>query len=301
MTYSLVARDPDGRTVGVASASRYLAVGSTVPGVAAGVGALATQASTNVMYRERGLRALRAGEAPRRVVEALVGDDLDRDRRQLAVVSLDGPPAAWTGPDCVPWAGQVVRDDCAAVGNLLAGPQVLPAVLDAFEGTTGDLAHRLLAALAAGDAAGGDRRGRQSAALVVASGPGTVHLRTPARVDLRVDDHPDPVRELARLVRRHDLLVAEPDPASALPLTGETAAEVARALRLLDGEAAPDPVLVQAVRDARGVPRPVTGPELELRLAVWAVRRNLGHLTLPGAVDAALLAELRDAAPEPPG
>jgi uncharacterized Ntn-hydrolase superfamily protein len=300
VTYSLVARGPDGRTVGVATASRYLAVGSTVPGVAAGVGALATQASTNVMYRERGLRALRAGEAPRRVVDALVGDDLDRDRRQLAVVGLDGPPAAWTGSDCVPWAGELVRDDCAAVGNLLAGPEVLTALLDAFERTPGDLAHRLLAALAAGDAAGGDRRGRQSAALVVASGPGTVHLRTPARVDLRVDDHPDPVRELQRLVRRHELLVGEPDPATALPLTGGTAAEVARALRDVDGEGAPDPVLVAAVGRARGVPRPVTGPDLEVRLAVWAVRRNLGHLVLDGAVDTTLLAELRAAAEQPP-
>lgn len=292
MTYSLVARDPDGRTVGVATASRYLAVGSTVPGVAAGVGALATQARTNVRYRERGLRALRDGVSARRTVEALVGDDLDRARRQVAVVALAGSSAAWTGDECLPWAGHELREGCAAAGNLLAGPDVLPAALDAFEAEPGDLAHRLLAGLAAGDAAGGDRRGRQSAAVVVAAGPGTGALRTADRVDLRVDDHPDPVRELHRLLDAHLLLVGEPDPAAALPLAGPTAAEVEAGLRAAGGGATSDPVLLGTARSSCA---PGAG-DLEVRLAAWALARNLEHRLAPGAVDPALLAELRRAA-----
>ena len=288
MTYSIVARDPDGRTVGAATASRYLAVGSTVPGVAAGVGALATQARTNVRYRERGLRSLRDGLSARRTVESLVGDDLERARRQVVVVALDGPAAAWTGDRCLSWAGHELRDGCAAAGNLLAGPRVLPAALDAFEAAPGDLAHRLLAGLAAGDSAGGDRRGRQSAALVVAAGPGTGALRSADRVDLRVDDHPDPVAELRRLLDAHLLLVAEPDPRTALPLTGDTAAEVRAALDALADGSASDPVLVAAARELLG-----RAGALELRLAAWAVGRNLEHRLVGGAVDRGLLAELR--------
>ncbi|GAA2726739.1 DUF1028 domain-containing protein [Cellulomonas aerilata] len=285
MTFSLVARDDDGRTFGAATASKYLAVGATVPAVAAGVGALVTQAHTNVLYREAGLAMLRDGRTAVRTVELLVADDPGRDLRQVAVVAASGAPAAWTGRGCSAVAGHVVGDSCVAVGNLLTGADVLVAMTTAFEATTGTLARRLLAGLAAGDAAGGDRRGRQSAALVVAAGEGVVHLRTPARVDLRVDDHPAPVAELTRLLGRHETLVGEPDPDSALPLRGETAAEVEALLAALPAVLVPD----------RGPSRgPTRDPDpLPDRLAAWARTENLEHRVLPEAVDRRLLDELR--------
>ncbi|MFC8191604.1 DUF1028 domain-containing protein [Cellulomonas sp. NPDC057328] len=274
MTYSLVARDADGQTFGVATASKYLAVGASVTAVAAGVGALATQASTNVSFRERGLRSLRAGLTAGRTVDLLVEGDPDRPRRQLAVLAATGRPATWTGSACGPVAGEAVGDDCVAVGNLLAGDGVLPAMVEAFEAAGGTLADRLLAGLVAGERAGGDRRGRQSAALLVAAGQGTLHLRSADRVDLRVDDHHDPLGELARALRKHHVLVAEPDAAGAAPLTGATA-------RAVD-------------TDLRALGRTV-GPVAD-RLAAWAADENLEHLLLDGAVDALLRAELaRDA------
>lgn len=277
MTFSLLARDQDGQTFGVATASKYLAVGSTVPAVAAGVGALATQAHTNVGYRERGLRSLRGGMTAGRTVELLVEGDSDRDMRQVAVVARTGAAAAWTGARC-PAAGQVVGERCVAIGNLLTGLDVLDAMCDAFAGATGSLAARLLTGLAAGDAAGGDRRGRQSAALLVASGEGVVRLRTPARVDLRVDDHPDPLAELRRLFTRHELMVGEADPATALPLTGAVAGQVERALGRLGRTSGP----------------------LAARLEDWAFDENLEHRMLPDAVDRVLLDELRAAAARVP-
>jgi uncharacterized Ntn-hydrolase superfamily protein len=247
-----------------------------VPAVAAGVGALVTQAHTNVLYREAGLEMLRDGTTAARTVELLTRDDPGRALRQVAVVAANGPPAAWTGAECSDVAGQVVAGTCVAVGNLLAGGDVLDAMTTAFHRTAGTLARRLLAGLAAGDAAGGDRRGRQSAALVVAAGPDAGRLRTAARVDLRVDDHPAPVEELARLLGKHELLVGEPDRASAVPLRGSTAAEVAALLRALGHDA------------------PVASA-----LARWARGENLGHRVLPDAVDRALLDELRAQAAAP--
>ncbi|WP_028048969.1 DUF1028 domain-containing protein [Cellulomonas sp. URHD0024] len=271
MTFSLVARDADGHTFGVATSSKYLAVGSTVPAVAAGVGALATQALTNVAYRERGLRSLRAGLTASRTVHALVEADEDRDIRQVGVVAGTGLPAAWTGSACWPDSGELVGDDCVAVGNFLAGEQVLSAMVEAFEEADGTLARRLLAGLAAGQGAGGDRRGRQSAALLVASGEGVVRLRTKARVDLRVDDHRHPVTELERLLTRFEVLVADPDTATAVPLDGPTARVVDEALRTLG----------------------VVDGDLPTRLRAWAITENLNHLLLDGSADRLLLAELR--------
>ncbi|QGQ18474.1 DUF1028 domain-containing protein [Cellulomonas sp. JZ18] len=271
MTFSLVARDVDGQTFGVATASKYLAVGASVTAVAAGVGALATQASTNVTYRERGLRSLRAGLTAGRTVDLLVEGDPDRERRQLAVLAATGAPATWTGRRCGPVAGAAVGVDCVAVGNLLRGDGVLGAMVETFESARGTLAERLLAGLAAGDAAGGDRRGRQSAALLVASGEGQLHLRSPGRVDLRVDDDPEPIPVLARALRAHAVLVAEPDPATAVPLVGTTVRELDADLRALGRTEGPVP----------------------LRLAAWAEDENLEHLLLPHAVDRLLRDELR--------
>ena len=199
MTYSIVARSGD--ALGVATATCTLAVGAAVPAAAPGIGAVATQALTNRAFRGRGLALLRAGTDPRAVLETFAGEDAAFDRRQVAVLDTAGRAAVWTGPQCLPWAGGWTGPDVALAGNLLTGPEVLEAMRAAFAADpAAALADRLVAALAAGDAAGGDRRGRQSAALVIVSGADDGECPPPTAVDLRVDDHTDPVAELRRLL-----------------------------------------------------------------------------------------------------
>ncbi len=203
MTFSLVVRDDDG-SFGVVTASKSLAVGASVPAVAMDAGALVTQAHTNTTFAERGITELRAGSDAAGTVERLISSDPGRSRRQLAVLGPKGEAAAWTGPDCTDAAGHLLGPGCVAAGNCLSGTSVLSALRDTFLASAGALPHRLLAALASGEEAGGDRRGRQSAALRVI-GPGDDGmLRSTARVDLRVDDHADPVGELRRLLALHD-------------------------------------------------------------------------------------------------
>lgn len=206
MTFSIVARSGD--VLGVATATRSLAVGAVVPAAAPGTGALATQARTNRAFRSRGLALLRDGLAPADVLRVLEEEDEGFAMRQVALVSADGRTAVWTGPECTPWAGGWGRTDVAVAGNLLTGREVLEAMDHAFSAADDDapLDQRLVAALAAGDAAGGDLRGRQSAALLVVAGDAGEAWPPPTVVDLRVDDHPDPVGELVRLA---DLARAE--------------------------------------------------------------------------------------------
>lgn len=198
MTFSIVACDLAGGAWGVAVASRYLAVGGIVPAAEADAGALATQAQTNMAYRRSGLAMLRTGQGAKAVVDALVAEDEGRETRQVGVVDAQGGAAAWTGSECQPWAGSRTGTGFAVQGNLLASHEVVDAMVEAWLASdpSSPLAHRLLAALAAGDAAGGDRRGRQSAALYVARRGS--HFE--AEVDLRVDDAPQPVQELGRLL-----------------------------------------------------------------------------------------------------
>jgi uncharacterized Ntn-hydrolase superfamily protein len=194
MTWSILARDPEAGAIGAAVATRFFAVGALCPRVEGGVGALCTQALINPMYGLDGLPLLRAGEAPEAVVARLTGADAGRDFRQLHVMAADGRSARHTGPDCIDWRGHLDGPDVSVAGNMLAGPQVLEATRDAFLASRGlPLAERLMAALEAGEAAGGDKRGKQSAALVVASADPYADL------DVRVDDHPDPLAELRRL------------------------------------------------------------------------------------------------------
>lgn len=199
MTFSIVARSGD--ALGVATATCTLAVGAAVPAAAPGVGAVATQALTNRAFRARGLALLRTGADPRAVLETFAGEDADFDRRQVAVLDAGGRGAVWTGPGCLPWAGAWTGPDVVVAGNLLTGPEVLEAMRTAFAADpSAALAERLVAALAAGEGAGGDRRGRQSAALVVVSGSDDGGWPPPTAVDLRVDDHTDPVAELRRIL-----------------------------------------------------------------------------------------------------
>jgi uncharacterized Ntn-hydrolase superfamily protein len=193
MTWSILISDPATGALGAAVATRFFAVGALAIHVEGGVAALATQALINPMIAVRGMPRLRAGEAPDSVVERLLAEDAGRAHRQVHVLDASGRIAAHTGADCVGWCGSVRGVDVSVAGNMLAGPEVIAATLVAFERATGSIPERLLAALEAGEAAGGDKRGKQSAALKVCT-------RDPyPDLDIRTDDHPDPLAELRRL------------------------------------------------------------------------------------------------------
>lgn len=229
MTFSIVARaehpsgDPEW---GVAVASKFLAVGSAVPAAVAGVGALATQADANVAWKGIGLSLLEEGATAPVALQRMLEEDDKREHRQLGIVDSDGGAATHTGRDCYDWAGGVAESangqGVAIQGNILAGPQVVEAMQRSWGSTTGQpLARRLLAALAAGDGAGGDRRGRQSAALlVVREGAGYGGLDDVA-VDLRVDDHPEPVVELTRLLDLNELYLTASTDEEKVAVTAE--------------------------------------------------------------------------------
>ncbi len=204
-TYSIAACDLERREWGVAVQSKFLAVGAIVPWAEAEVGAVATQAFANVSYGPDGLDRLAAGEDAASVMQSLTGPDDMRDERQLGVVDARGGAATFTGKKCFHWAGGSDGQGYCCQGNILAGPQVVDAMRESFESTSGELASRLVAALAAGDHAGGDRRGRQSASVVVVRAGGGYGGFTDRALDLRVDDHIDPVGELARLLHLHRL------------------------------------------------------------------------------------------------
>jgi len=196
MTWSILARDERGR-FGVAIASRFFAVGALCVHTRRGVGALSTQALMNPLYGPRGLALLAQGCPPQEVIDRVTADDSGREQRQLHVLPAQGRPAARTGSGCIDWCGHQLGDDFSVAGNMLAGAQVIEATAQAFLATRGqDLAERLLAALAAGEAAGGDKRGKQAAALRIHGDEDWPEL------DLRVDDHAEPVLELQRLYRK---------------------------------------------------------------------------------------------------
>lgn len=206
MTFSIVARSDDGESWGVAVASKFLAVGSAVPAAVAGVGAIATQADANVSYKFLALAHLDDGATAQVALDRLLEEDDKRDHRQVGIVDLEGSAASHTGPECYDWAGGRTGPGYAIQGNILTGPEVVEAMETAWLASSDQpLTRRLTAALRAGDEAGGDSRGRQSAALlVVKDGAGYAGLDDVA-ADLRVDDHPDPVVELIRLLDLNDL------------------------------------------------------------------------------------------------
>ncbi|MDP9101958.1 MAG: DUF1028 domain-containing protein [Actinomycetota bacterium] len=267
MTFSLVARSPDGAQWGVAVASKFLAVGAAVPAARYGVGALATQAFANLAYRPDGLRLLTEGLSAERALDALTAGDEFRDQRQAGVVDAAGGSASYTGSGCMPWAGGLTGDGWAAQGNILAGPEVLHAMAQTFIDMNEKLPTALTAALLAGDRAGGDRRGRQSAALLVVSENGGYGGGSDVLVDLRVDDHPDPVVELQRLLDLHGLYFGKPDPDALLPLEGTLLREVSDRLTML------------------GYPS----------LDAWAGVENYEERMVEGAIDPVVLAKLREA------
>jgi uncharacterized Ntn-hydrolase superfamily protein len=199
-TYSIVARDAETGELGVAVQSHWFSVGSIVSFARAGVGAVATQSIAEPAYGPRLLNALAEGEPPDRALGRMLAADEQARFRQVAVVDSDGAVAVHTGDGCMGYAGDAVGDGFSAQANLMASPGVWPAMADAFESSQGPLSKRLLAALEAGEGAGGDVRGRQSAALLVVAAQGELWQRL---VDLRVEDHADPLAELARLLGLH--------------------------------------------------------------------------------------------------
>jgi uncharacterized Ntn-hydrolase superfamily protein len=202
-TYSIVARDPDTGEMGVAVQSHWFSVGSIVTWAEAGVGAVATQSFVDPGYGVRGLAMLRDGKAAPDALRVLIEADAQRDGRQVAIVDTRGRVAAHTGSGCIEAAGQHVGANFSVQANMMANDRVWPAMAAAFETASGDLADRMLAALEAGEAAGGDVRGRQSAAIVVvkAQSSGRPWVGADRRFDLRVEDHPQPLLELRRLIR----------------------------------------------------------------------------------------------------
>lgn len=276
MTFSIVAHDRDTASWGVAVASKCLAVGAAVPWGRAGAGAIATQALANLAYGPDGLALLAGGVPAAEAVERLTGADAERKQRQLGMVDAAGRAASFTGSRCMPWAGGQAGDGLAVQGNLLAGPEVVEAMAATYLSATGaSFARRLLEAVRAGDAAGGDRRGRQSAALRVWRAGASYGGGADVAVDLRVDDHDDPVGELGRLLGLQELYFGRPDPATLLPLEGELAKRVGAALAAVGYDPASKGGLAAALDEWSGVEnfeeRMVPG---KLDPVVWGILRD---------------------------
>ncbi len=217
-TFSIVACDLETGELGIAVQSRVPAVGAVVPWARAGVGAVATQALANPSYGPEGLDLLATGLAPEEVVKRLTEKDADRERRQVGIVDATGRAATYSGKQCLEWAGGIVGERFCVQGNILAGEPVVKEMARAFAEAEGDLGERLIAALEAGQAAGGDRRGMQSAALLIVRERGGYGGFNDRYRDIRVDDHPEPIRELARVYRVHKGVFAAPrDPPRAPP------------------------------------------------------------------------------------
>lgn len=225
-TFSIAACDPANGDLGVAVASKFLAVGSVVPFVQAGAGAVATQAMANMTYGPRGLELMAAGHSAADTLQQLLESDPDREQRQVGLVDARGGVAAHTGKKCFPWAGHITGDGYTIQGNILAGRDVVDAMQLAFRTTQGELAEKLMAALQAGDQAGGDSRGRQAAALYVARAGGSYGGVLDRYVDLRVDDHAKPVDELDRLLQLHRFYLTPPNPQDMLPIDENIAIEL---------------------------------------------------------------------------
>ena len=284
MTFSIVAADPAAGDLGIAVASKFPAVGAVVPWARAGAGAVATQASANTSFGPEGISLMASGMGARDALDALLEADDGSEHRQAGFVDANGGAATFTGSECMRWAGGVSGEGFACQGNILVGEDVVRELAHAFTRAEGDLSDRLLAALVAGDAAGGDRRGRQSAALLVVREGGGYEGRNDRYVDLRVDDHVDPIAELVRLFAVwDDTMLVRNDPL--LDGTPELVAELQRRLALVGryaGEATGE--LDAATREA---------------LASWAGESNLeGRLRDDDLLSQTLVREIRDVTPE---
>ncbi|HET7627034.1 MAG TPA: DUF1028 domain-containing protein [Bacillales bacterium] len=250
-TFSIAAYDPEAEEWGIAVQSKFLAVGSVVPWLKAGAGAVATQSYANTSYGPEGLKLLESGMSAEEVVKRLTDADEDRDLRQVGIVDKSGAAATFTGKDCFEWAGGRIGNHYAAQGNILVNEETVNAMAETFERVDGSLASRLLAALEAGQLAGGDRRGRQSAALAVVREGGGYGGFNDRVVDLRVDDHEKPIKELARIYQLHELYFSETKPENVAEIEGdlreEMEGELVRLNYLAPGEASDDDRFYEAL------------------------------------------------------
>jgi uncharacterized Ntn-hydrolase superfamily protein len=231
-TFSLVAKDPNSHDLGVVVASKFLAVGSVVPWVRAGVGAVAAQSYANTSFAGFALEQMQTGASVAQILRQFAAQDPEHQSRQYGVVAANGESLSFTGSECHPWAGGLAGKNYAAQGNLLAGAEVVQALANTFlQRTDLPFPERLLESLKAADHAGGDARGRQSAALYVARASGGYAGFNDRYIDLRVDDHPTPTLELGRLLQIHRLLFERPDPEALLPITGTLQSRLLEILR----------------------------------------------------------------------
>ncbi|MEM1526942.1 MAG: DUF1028 domain-containing protein [Ignisphaera sp.] len=261
MTFSIVAIDRDKGDIGAAVASRFIAAGSIVPWVRVGIGAVATQSWANVKFGPLILYLLENHYTPKEAAELALAGDPRKDFRQIGVVDAKGNAYAFTGSKCIPYAGHIIGDGFAVQGNILVGEEVLEAMAKAFEITKGELVDKLLAALKAGDDAGGDKRGKQSAAIIVlrpCGGYGGCTEGVDKYVDLRVDDHLDPVKELIRLFKIWELTILEREEPSDVYDLSQVAYNVQLALRKLGYYGG----------EVRGVPDEETLKALELWMSI---------------------------------
>ncbi len=233
-TFSIVAYDPKTRDLGVAVESRFVAVGAVVSFAHAGVGAVATQSYANTTYGPKALAMMKRGVSPKDALKKLVASDRDATQRQVGIIDARGRAASYTGKECFPWAGHLVGKNYACQGNLLASEDVVRSMSRAFELTQGDLPVRLLAALSAGQRAGGDKRGQQSAALLVVREGGGYGGFNDRWIDVRVDDHPAPIEELIRIFNVYDVtLLSREDPKDVVALSPSVVREIQAGLSTL--------------------------------------------------------------------
>lgn len=231
MTFSIVACDLEEQSWGVAVASKFPAVGAVVPWAQAGVGAVATQSFANTSFGPRGLALMGAGMSAQETLARLLEDDPDRELRQVGLVDAKGGSATFSGNGCFEWAGGIAGNGYAIQGNILAGVKVVPAMEKAFLKTKASLPQRLHAALLAGDRAGGDKRGRQSAAIYVVKPKGGYGGFVDRWLDYRVDDHENPVPRLGELLEMHELYFGKSPEAERVPLKGRSLTQMASILK----------------------------------------------------------------------
>jgi len=232
-TFSIVGFDPETGDLGVAVQSKFIAVGAVVPWAKAGVGAIATQSYANTSYGPDGLALLAKGHSAQETLEILTRGDEGREQRQAGIVSARGDAATFTGTECHDWAGGIIGENFCVQGNILVSGETVKAMAATFQSATGSLADRLLAALAAGQAAGGDRRGQQSASLLVVREKAGYGGYNDILYDLRVDDHPTPIDELIRVYDLYNLYFGSTPEADLLTLTSERVSELQRHLQAL--------------------------------------------------------------------
>ena len=232
MTFSIVAYDPKNKEWGVAVQSKFVAVGSIVPFAKANIGAIATQALANTSYGPKGLQLLQSGLTASEVLEqVLKGDDL-MEERQVGIVDMKGKVASYTGKNCFKWAGHVTGKNFACQGNILASEKVVQGMADAYEDTSGDLIEKFFSALETGQKNGGDRRGKESAAILIVKKEGAYDGGTDRYIDIRVDEHAEPIKELKKVFEIYDMcLLKRDDPEDIIKLEGNNLKLVKELLR----------------------------------------------------------------------